>query len=109
MNVYNTFWLVVYSLQYEFSTSQSQADTLYGNPPEALKPIYTEGEVVKKDQIILWTSCMEGPRAFLHSVSTLLPVVGRTFQKKCMRAFLSRYNSLDLKKVRRLSVKPSLK
>ena len=59
MNVYNTFWLVVYSLQYEFSTSQSQADTLYGNPPEALKPvyyIYTEGEVVKKDQTTLWMS-----------------------------------------------------
>ena len=34
------FWLVFNSLQYELQTSQSQADTLYGNPPGALNSAY---------------------------------------------------------------------
>ena len=34
------FWLVFNSLQYALKTSQSQADTLYGNPPGVLNSAY---------------------------------------------------------------------
>ena len=35
------FWFVFNSLHYELKTSQSQADTLYGNPPGALNSAYS--------------------------------------------------------------------
>ena len=38
------FWLVFYYLQYELKTSQSQADTLYGNSPGALNSAFNNHE-----------------------------------------------------------------
>ena len=65
-----TFWLVVYSSQYEFPTSQSQADTLYGNPPGALKPAYCHSGI-KKRQFFYPTLLLSSPFLAVASFYTL--------------------------------------